>query len=939
MAEIPVAKGTKFYNIKTGRQFTAGGVQDIGGGQTGQFIRSESFSLTPIANPTAKTSAFSNIADADPNIPGTQFADVPGIRALPVPQSGGTQQVVPDTQDNVASFQERFLPDDFTSDVIGGKLLARKGQQVRNKQTGEIITIIEGQAIGTTAQGDISGQSFDPNLFEIVSGGQATPTPQEQASQFVDPATGEPSPAGVGVPESVFGGGERILNEEDLQTKREELGTAGIAEGDFGKFISSPDEQGNLFFNRPATLTSPTGEKKVVASGSAEASQLLAAGWTLGDQVGTQNITSPLLTEQADINIGETQVPGTFEADAGLASAKEEIKAVDIEIKRIIDLITPPETDLSRQVDELLTDIGESAEGLTGRGAAQLSEEEKRGLESQRDALADKNTELKKKIAEVDALTASFNLANVQEEGRPQTLSRLQGAQSRNFRMFIAQKNLLTSEAGFIQAELLGMQGKLAQSQAAADRAVNLLYMDREFAFNAKIAQLNILQPQLEKEEARYAAAVQLHLQRQADSVAEQKQQTKTLMNIKLDAINAGITDPGVLASIGNARSVDEALQILGTNIPQGVDIPSVAEQLRAEEAGFDIVDGQIVPQRRTGKVVTDASGASYDIGTYATDPNHEASVQRILDSMGQMTSVGQIDNYIQSVASGSPVTGQMILSASEQFGVSSETMMAIMQQDSNFGTLGAGARSFNPGNVGNTETATSTGQLVNFGNWQSGVNAVARNLAGRAVSGAATVDSEVQGLVDLVNQGRLTSNQAFDEVSDKNQQALISALAESPVEQKDKLQGIIAQEKSQQALSLKTHKGFDPSVGINFLGRIAVPGNIGAKQEFIAGVQQLVSGLSLEALIEAKSRGATFGALSDTEMQILASAATRIGTWVIRDKNGKVKGYKVGHDAMRRELDNISATLLRGQESSRQTTPDGLVWEVQPDGNLLLIE
>ena len=76
------------------------------------------------------------------------------------------------------------------------------------------------------------------------------------------------------------------------------------------------------------------------------------------------------------------------------------------------------------------------------------------------------------------------------------------------------------------------------------------------------------------------------------------------------------------------------------------------------------------------------------------------------------------------------------------------------------------------------------------------------------------------------------------------------------------------------------------------------------------------MSGLSLEALIEAKSRGATFGALSDTEMQILASAASKIGTWR-NVKDGRVTGYDASESSFKEELNNIRNTLLRASKGA----------------------
>lgn len=177
----------------------------------------------------------------------------------------------------------------------------------------------------------------------------------------------------------------------------------------------------------------------------------------------------------------------------------------------------------------------------------------------------------------------------------------------------------------------------------------------------------------------------------------------------------------------------------------------------------------------------------------------------------------------------------------------------------------------------------------------------------------------EFAGIIDLVRTGQLTTKQALEKVSQEDRTALANELAKLDIPA-DVLADEIARDKAQSALDLKTHKGFDSAVGVVGLGRIAPPGRIGAKQDFIAGVEQLVSGLSLEALIEAKSRGATFGALSDTEMQILASAATRIGTWKIINKKGKVKGYKVSHESMKKELDKINKILLRAIKGE---TPD----------------
>lgn len=291
---------------------------------------------------------------------------------------------------------------------------------------------------------------------------------------------------------------------------------------------------------------------------------------------------------------------------------------------------------------------------------------------------------------------------------------------------------------------------------------------------------------------------------------------------------------------------------------------------------------GDGIPGGATGLTVTDASGATYDIGTYATDPNHEARIQSILDNMGQMTSVSQMDSYIQSVAPGSPITGQMIANASEKYGTSWETMMAIMQQDSSFGTKGAGARSFNPGNVGNTETATSTGNLVNFGDWQSGVDAVAQNLARRRTDGQQvnTQETTPTQYPEVVKNAALSVQadvQTLDQAKSSLPKGYQNLLAQYLLENPSKKVSDIQQQALDKAERLKEmfDGGNRAAIGKSsvFSGGslfdIAFPGSETA--DFINTLNQLTNLLSLSNVGLLKGQGQ----VSDGERRILESASS----------------------------------------------------------------
>ncbi len=114
-----------------------------------------------------------------------------------------------------------------------------------------------------------------------------------------------------------------------------------------------------------------------------------------------------------------------------------------------------------------------------------------------------------------------------------------------------------------------------------------------------------------------------------------------------------------------------------------------------------------------------------YDISAYATDALYEEKIQSFLRGMPSFGTAGDIDTYIQNVATGSPVTGEMVFTAAGQYSVDIPLMMAIMELDSRFGTAGIGVGTLNPGNIGNTGTSTRA-----YGSWQEGVVAVAEWLS-----------------------------------------------------------------------------------------------------------------------------------------------------------------------------------------------------------------
>jgi len=124
---------------------------------------------------------------------------------------------------------------------------------------------------------------------------------------------------------------------------------------------------------------------------------------------------------------------------------------------------------------------------------------------------------------------------------------------------------------------------------------------------------------------------------------------------------------------------------------------------------------------------------------------------------------------------------------------------------------------------------------------------------------------------------------------------------------------------------ALSDTSGLSDAVGTNWFGRTPTPFS-GNRQRFISEVEQIVSTDALNALIKAKAQGATFGALSDTEMEILRASATKIGSWAIKDENGKTTGYNVDEDTFKKELE----TLKQYTQKALSSINTGTIGEIR---------
>jgi len=328
---------------------------------------------------------------------------------------------------------------------------------------------------------------------------------------------------------------------------------------------------------------------------------------------------------------------------------------------------------------------------------------------------------------------------------------------------------------GVLQAGVAVNNGNISLAQTFIDNAVTTVNADRTDRLNY----LNFYKGLLDTKSADNKTALltattdektalDSEIKMLTDKIAETETNKKTIMSLLTDTQTS---QTAIKAGVNVTDTPEKAVQKMTDYIkahPEQFDNGKVTYgKTGTDESGNDVygfIDTGTKTITTTGNntsssgVVTTSTGAAYDIASYATDPNHETSVQNILNTIGQFKTVSDIDTYIKKVAPNSPITGAMVVNAASKYGVSWEMMVAIMQQDSNLGTAGKGARTFNPGNVGNTDS----GAEVNYKTWQAGVDAVAQNLAGR---------KKEQSSVDYKQYG-LLANTDFNPTNDIDKKA-----------------------------------------------------------------------------------------------------------------------------------------------------------------------
>lgn len=126
-----------------------------------------------------------------------------------------------------------------------------------------------------------------------------------------------------------------------------------------------------------------------------------------------------------------------------------------------------------------------------------------------------------------------------------------------------------------------------------------------------------------------------------------------------------------------------------------------------------------------------------YDFTNYATDPKWGVGVSNLLNKIPSIKTAADIVAYLQKVSPKSPMiaAAPSIIQIAQQNNIDPKLMLAIMGQESSYGTAGRAVKTFNVANIGNVDSGANT----NWGTWENGIQALAKNINQRVVNPKST--------------------------------------------------------------------------------------------------------------------------------------------------------------------------------------------------------
>ena len=323
-------------------------------------------------------------------------------------------------------------------------------------------------------------------------------------------------------------------------------------------------------------------------------------------------ITPESLSQKNDVTIsgGSTGTP----TDTKIA-VNSAVSGVNSYIQQMQDALKATQTTNQIQGDTLTKQISDLLGQESGKSAFTTQ---------QNQALVDPlQAQLVSTQNQIQSLQAEQNQAHLDSQGKPMTLARLSGEEARIDAQYNSKILMLTASANSLMNNIT-----LAKDQV--QRAVDAKYGPIEEQISIKQAQLQAIQPLIDREQQVQYNALNAYYTQQQNNLNQLKTDIKDAMTA---AIKAGITDTTVLDKISSATSGLEALKILGENMPTGANADTQVITANGQTMLIDKNTGRVIKNYSTGDFIP-------TIYIQGQDPTADAWVERINAGQAKLSDI-----------------------------------------------------------------------------------------------------------------------------------------------------------------------------------------------------------------------------------------------------------------------------------------------------------
>lgn len=474
-------------------------------------------------------------------------------------------------------------------------------------------------------------------------------------------------------------------------------------------------------------------------------------------------------------------------------------------------------------------------------------------------------------------------------------------------------------------------QGNISLAETTAQNMVEMELAPIQTRIDDQKWQIEQVYEQLTSAEQKKADSLNLVLAERQRLLEEEKERKMNIANLGIQAAQNG-ADQATIEKIMNATDYMKAIKLASEYLDesQGTWEESDITDANGNPLLFNSTTGEYknsVGTSTSDIFFTDANGDSWNIAGWATDQTKPAQMDRIAKEIGKLTEEN-LNEKVKEFAPG--LTGDMIKEASAQSGVSWEAILTMVHQEAtlngemspvakannNFGGLKWSANTQwkeEPYNGVKGGTSESGDHYTKFPTKQQGLNAMANLMAQYGKVDTNKNESKFSQVAidwaESIRDGKAELSDITSEVEKSNPGlkseviAIMKTLPPSEAQIKE------AQSFVDQLKELRDHPGLNSAVGPTAIARgfFGIRGAMsGERDAFLGKADSLISKKALNSLIEAKSQGATFGALSDTEMNILKAAGTSLGAWSESTNKGKLKYFDVDEKTFKDELDRL---------------------------------